>query len=93
MFGFPPVGASGGGSVRSSSSLVGCLGLWRKRSGLSLWFARIQLLEQLAWELPGPPNVLLGLGSLISPGRPPGELCTGGPPFVVERMPFVSGVG
>ena len=23
--------------------------------GLSLWFARIQLLEQLAWELPGPP--------------------------------------
>lgn len=54
MFGFPPVGAYGSGSVRSSSSLVGCLGLWRKRSGLSPWFARIQLLEQLAWELPGP---------------------------------------
>ena len=39
---------------------MGCLELQRRWPGSSLWFARTQLLKQLAGELPGPLHVLLG---------------------------------
>lgn len=63
---------------------------------LSLWFARIHLLKQLAWELPGPPPQM-ALGSLGASDLP-GQALAGGlykaaPPFVAGRMPFVSGMG
>lgn len=33
--------------------------------GSSLGFVRIQLLKPLAWDLPGPPDVLLGLSGAL----------------------------
>lgn len=52
--GSPPADVIAGGSLRNSSSWWAALVGLRTRVGVSLWFARIWLLQQPAWSCLGP---------------------------------------